>query len=255
MLTHIQNYIRKSASRERLIAQLGPFLATVNTNDALIYFNYAIPEDGAQPSRAEIEALVAFYRQHERTPRLEYLTALVPGLEQTLLAEGFVVERRVPLMVYDAALPRTMTLMPGIELLRPTSDEDFIGMSGAQTEAFRGDSPPDASAIEPAIASGRKFLAAGGISVVARDAASGEIVGAGVCDVPFDQTTEMAGVGVRKAYRRRGIAAAMTAWLVDAALAAGTTTIFLTAAGEDEARVYGRAGFRIISETVHISQQ
>jgi ribosomal protein S18 acetylase RimI-like enzyme len=251
LLTQIQSYIRTAASRDRLTARIGPFLATVNPNEPLIYFNYAIPDDGAQPTPAEVAALVEFYRQNERTPRLEYMPALAPELEQVLHAQGFVVERSVPFMIYDAALPRTMTLKPGIDLLRPMSDEDFMGMAGAQTEAFGGDeSPPDASAVEP----GRQFLAAGGISVVARDAVSGEIVGAGVCDVPFDHTTELAGVGVRATYRRRGIAAAMTAWLVDAALAAGTTTIFLTAAGEDEARVYGRAGFRTISETVHISQ-
>jgi GNAT superfamily N-acetyltransferase len=232
LLTQIQSYIRTAASRDRLTARIGPFLATVNPNEPLIYFNYAIPDDGAQPTPAEVAALVEFYRQNERTPRLEYMPALAPELEQVLHAQGFVVERSVPFMIYDAALPRTMTLKPGIDLLRPMSDEDFMGMAGAQTEAFGGDeSPPDASAVEP----GRQFLAAGGISVVARDAVSGEIV-------------------VRAAYRRRGIAAAMTAWLVDAALAAGTTTIFLTAAGEDEARVYGRAGFRTISETVHISQ-
>lgn len=250
MLTHIQNYIRKSASRDRLTARIGPFLATVNTADSLTYFNYAIPDDGAHPTPADIMALVSFYRQHGRTPRVEYLTALAPDLEPLLLTQDFTVERRIPLMVYDPALPRNLTLTPGIELRLPTSDADFIGMSGAQKEAFGDDSPPDASAVEP----GRAFLAAGGISVIACDATSGEIVGAGSCDVPFDHTTELAGVGVRDAYRRRGIAAAMTAWLVDQALAAGTTNIFLTAAGEDEARVYARAGFRTISETVHISQ-
>lgn len=250
MLSPIQAYIRTAASRDRLTERIGCFLATVDTNNPLTYFNYAIPDDYSQPNAAEVEALVAFYLQHERVPRFEYLTALVPELEPVLLAQGFTVERRVPLMVFDPALPRTITLPAGIELLAPMSTEDFIGMSGAQKEAFGDESLPDASVVDPM----RHFLALGGIAVVARDEASGQVVGTGVCDVPFDHTTELAGIGVRSAYRKRGIAAALSAWLVDTALAAGTTHLFLTAADDAVARIYARAGFRTISETVHISQ-
>jgi len=46
----------------------------------------------------------------------------------------------------------------------------------------------------------------------------------------------------------------MTAWLVERALAAGTTHIFLMAAGEAEARIYGRVGFQQIGAVLHISQ-
>lgn len=250
MLSPIQAYIRTAASRDRLTQRIGCFLATVDTNNPLSYFNYAIPDDYSLPTAADVEALAAFYRQHARVPRLEYLTALVPELEVVLLVQSFVVERKIPLMVFDQSLPRTLALPAGIELLAPTSDEDLIGMSGAQKEAFGDESHPDASVVEPM----RRFLALGGIAVIARDETSGQVVGTGVCDVPFDHTTELAGVGVRRAYRKRGIAAALSAWLVESALAAGTTHIFLTAADDAVARIYARAGFRTISETVHISQ-
>jgi len=43
--------------------------------------------------------------------------------------------------------------------------------------------------------------------------------------------------------RRRGLGAAITGALVDDARAAGVETIFLSAAGDDVARVYERLGF------------
>jgi len=41
------------------------------------------------------------------------------------------------------------------------------------------------------------FAMAGGIAVLARVATTGEPAGAGVCSVPGNQTTEIAGIGVR----------------------------------------------------------
>jgi predicted GNAT family acetyltransferase len=72
--------------------------------------------------------------------------------------------------------------------------------------------------------------------------------------VPIDGITELAGVGVRKPFRRRGIAAALTALLAQDALARGVTTVFLMAAHEAEARIYARVGFSPIGEVLHISQ-
>jgi predicted GNAT family acetyltransferase len=76
----------------------------------------------------------------------------------------------------------------------------------------------------------------------------------GICDVPFDHTTELAAIGVRMSYRRRGIAGAMTAWLVRKAFDMGTTTVFLIAALDAEARIYTRIGFAPIGTVLHISR-
>ncbi|MEH2425026.1 MAG: GNAT family N-acetyltransferase [Nostoc sp.] len=96
-------------------------------------------------------------------------------------------------------------------------------------------------------------LAAGGIAVLACVAATGEPVGAGVCSVLGNQTTEIAGIGVRVAFRRRGIAAALTTRLVREAFDAGVTVAFLMAAHQEEMRIYICAGFSTIGEILHIS--
>ncbi|MEK2492583.1 GNAT family N-acetyltransferase [Kitasatospora purpeofusca] len=61
---------------------------------------------------------------------------------------------------------------------------------------------------------------------------------------PVGEVTEVAGVGTLPSARRRGLAQAVTAALVAHARAGGARTVFLSAADEDVARIYRRAGFR-----------
>jgi ribosomal protein S18 acetylase RimI-like enzyme len=246
----IQAYLRKSASRDRLTEQIGPFLATISPGDANPYLNYAIPNDDALPTSADVDALIAVYRRHERKPRLEYIADLAPQVEPALLAGGFTVEGRLPLMTYTPNAAANGSLPNGIELIAPQTDEEIQGASATMSEAYGGEFVPS-----PDVATRwRRFFAAGGIAALARNQATGEAAGSGLCDVPFSQTCELTSVAVRPAYRRRGIAAAMTAWLVDQAFAAGTTNVFLMAAGEDEARIYSRIGFTQIGSVLHISK-
>ncbi|MFF3115339.1 GNAT family N-acetyltransferase [Kitasatospora sp. NPDC057904] len=61
---------------------------------------------------------------------------------------------------------------------------------------------------------------------------------------PVGPVTEVGGVGTLPAARRRGLGLAVTAALVAHARANGVRTVFLSAADEDVARIYRRAGFR-----------
>ena len=141
-----------------------------------------------------------------------------------------------------------LPIPPDIELIVPVSDAQMLATVTAQNEAY-GDSAPSPEDVN----SLRNSLAAGGIAVLARVVATGEPAGAGVCTVPGNQTTEIAGIGVRVPFRRRGIAGALTTRLVQEAFNAGVTVAFLMAAHEEEARIYTRAGFSITGEILHIS--
>jgi predicted acetyltransferase len=57
------------------------------------------------------------------------------------------------------------------------------------------------------------------------------------------------------AYRRRGIAAAITSYLTAAAHRAGATTAFLTPGGDAEERIYRRAGYRTTDEILFMSRK
>jgi ribosomal protein S18 acetylase RimI-like enzyme len=61
---------------------------------------------------------------------------------------------------------------------------------------------------------------------------------------PRGTVTEIVGVGVLPAFRRRGIAGALTALLARSALADGVETVFCSAEDEDVARLYESTGFR-----------
>jgi len=66
---------------------------------------------------------------------------------------------------------------------------------------------------------------------------------------PRGQVSEMVGVGVLPAFRRRGLAGAVAQLLARQALDSGATTLFCGAESIDVARVYERVGFRRIGTT------
>jgi ribosomal protein S18 acetylase RimI-like enzyme len=245
----IQASILANAVRWRESLRIGPFTATFDPEEDNRYLNYAVPEPGAEPSSDDVAELVAAYRERARVPRLEYIPQLAPAVEAVLLRAGFQVEGRLPLMTCARAEDVKKTAVDGIELVAPVSDEDYRGAASAQWEAYGEEGPP----AEHAVDSLRRSVEAGGVVVLARDSGTGEPAGAGSCTSPEDGLTELTSVGVRPAFRRRGIAEAMTGWLAERAFATGVTGVFLMAAGEAEARIYERAGFTASGEVLHIS--
>jgi len=245
----IQAYLRRAAARGRETERIGPFLATFDGASDNRFLNYAIPDDGAQPSTADVQALTEAYALRGLSPRLEYLPSTAPEVEDALRAGGFEPEGRLPLMTRPSDRVVEPPRPEGIELLIPRSDEELHGATAAQSEAFGGRplSAEDAERL-------RATIASGGIAVAARELATGTIVGAGVCTPPADGVTELAGIGVQVAYRRRGIAGALTARLAEHAFAAGVTTAFLTPGDDGAGRVYERAGFEPTSLMLHIAR-
>jgi ribosomal protein S18 acetylase RimI-like enzyme len=249
-LRRIQSYLRVAAPSGRDHARIGPFLATFNRETDNPYLNYAIPDDDAAPTADDVAALVAAYREAERKPRLEYIPAVAPAVEAVLLEGSFEVEARTPLMVYDPTAATAPPVPAGIELVAASADAELRAAAAVQWEAYEEQGP----VAEHAVRGLRRTLEAGGIVALARDEASGEPAGAGLCGAPHDASTELAAVGVRPSFRRRGIAAAMTGWLAARAAERGIENVFLMADSEAEARIYARAGFRAVSEVLHIGR-
>jgi GNAT superfamily N-acetyltransferase len=243
----LQRYLRATAPQGRDIERVGPFLATYDPTTDHPYLNYAIPDDDAEPTADDVAALIAAYAARGRVARLEYLPAAAPAVEAALLAGGLALEARLAVMTCGAAELRTPADPPGVQLARPADAGERFAMAVAQHAAF-GEPPPERDAFDD----DGDDTPTGAIRILARDVATGEIVGGGVATTPADATTEIAGIGVLASHRRRGIAGAITARLAREAFAAGVTTAFLTPGGDDAHRVYARAGFADTTEMLHL---
>jgi GNAT superfamily N-acetyltransferase len=244
----LHSYIRETAARGREIARFGPFLATFSRKSDNPFLNYAIPDAGARPSESDVDALIGAYRKRGLLPRLEFLTESAPDVEAVLAKAGFTLERRVPLMICTPGSLVALPSVDGFDVLTPSSDAEFAGLISAQNEAF-GET---ASATEEAVEHSRDMLKRGGCAMLARDSATGEAAGGVIATVLIDGCTELAGLGVRAAYRRRGLGTALAEAVTRDAHTKGAQTVFLTPAGPPEERMYATIGYRPAGECVHL---
>jgi ribosomal protein S18 acetylase RimI-like enzyme len=242
----IAAHMRAAAARNPG-GKAGPFTIGLDGHSSHPMRNFAVPDDGAAPSPAEISALVAFFRGHDRIPRLEFIEASAPAVTPALLAAGFTAEARTPVM---ACVPG-MTLTPrdpaGVTVREAAGDADLAAAVGVQHHAYAEPSPGPQD-----IARIRAMTARGGVVTVAVDDQSGSVAGTGLVDVPAPGSGELAAVGVLTAFRRRGIASAVSAHLARTAHARGIKVVFLEAL-PDEEEIYRRTGFAGVSAKVWLS--
>lgn len=245
----IQDYLRAAVTGGRDVEHIGPFLATFSRSSTNRFLNYAIPDDGARPSIGDVDRLIDAYERRGLHPRLEYITRCAPEVEDQLLTSGFTVEGRLALMTCHLGEEQGLPVPSGIELVQPKTDWELLNVRVVQHEAYG--EPETASP-----ADGQRLansLQAGGMAVLARVQDTGNPVGAGEYTALIDGFTEITSIAVSAAFRRRGIAAAMTAWLLRTAFDAGATDPFLMA-NEPEERIYARAGFHTVASILHISR-
>lgn len=243
----VQHHARTLALRVPSHVRVGPFVCRFNPSWSSPYANYAIPDDHAEPTPADVRALISVFAEHERRPRLEYLPSCAPAVESALLAGGFTVEDRPPLM---ACSPDNLTVPPAnpdLEFREPRSDFELDDLAILQHRAFGEEGDPEPGAGTRA----RRVYENGGIVVLARF--RGTPAGGGSCSAPVDGLTELGGIAVAERFRRRGIGAALSAHLTALAHQRGYRVVWLEPADESVERVYARIGFRVIGEKLNIS--
>jgi ribosomal protein S18 acetylase RimI-like enzyme len=264
LLTRIEAYydaVPRTAARAEGI---GPFTLFVNAGPGWPY--YARPSLGATAFTADDVTRVRARQRELGVPEsFEWVAETTPALKAAAEAAGLAVVEH-PLMVLaadghapesvpDRPLPRAV--LDGIAIRFVTPDDDLATLSAVgrvgfgapgtaagsegieRLAAFAAERTPEQTAFE------RDRLRAG--RTVMAEAFAGDMPVAIGSYQPLPDVTEITGVATLPAFRRRGIAAALTQLLVDDAHRRGIALIFLSAGDDDVARIYERVGFRRIA--------
>ncbi|MEW2068018.1 GNAT family N-acetyltransferase [Streptomyces sp. NPDC007346] len=247
MANAVQDYARTLTLRSPAHYRVGPFTVRYNPGWELKYANYAIPDRGAEPTADDVAALVEAFRKRERLPRLEFLPAWAPAVEPALLAAGFTVENRAPLLACGPEDLRTPKPVDGLRVTVPNTEAEFTDAARVQHHGFGGEGEPEPATTEWLRAS------ATGDGVAALAVLDGAPAGAGGCSLAVDGLSELAGLAVAAPFRRRGVGAALSAWLTERAFAQGCRTVWLEPGDADVERIYASIGYRRIGEKVNIS--
>ncbi|MFJ9035888.1 GNAT family N-acetyltransferase [Streptomyces sp. NPDC102406] len=216
------------------------------------YARPALRPDAPPPNASDVRDVRARQRELGAPEAFEWVAETTPGMRAAVEAAGLRVSEH-PLMARDASAP-TPAPHPLVRVL--DADDPFLAGALAL---------PHVAFAHPGTAVGRAGAAELTAEITARAAdgtvpeyqdriRSGRTVlaaavedGVVVCSgmhLPVGDVTEVAGVGTLPAARRRGLGLAVTGALVTDAVAAGVSTVFLSAGDDDVARVYARLGFR-----------
>lgn len=242
----LQASLRGALSGRSDVIPIGPFLAAFDPDDDSPFRNYAVPDDGARPTVEEVEDLRRAFLRRGRLPRLEFLPAAAPAAEDTLLEAGFVTEARLPIMTCAPAQLREPPCPSGVTLEVAEKDVALRQAAGVQNAAYGAPQPQRAD-----IARLQRTVSGGGVVGLARTS-DGAGVGSGLIAAPSGDFAELAAVGVLRAWRGRGIAAALTASLAQRAFDRGIPALMLMAY-ETEQAIYARLGFAPASEIIFMS--
>lgn len=238
--TELQAALRAALSTG--VTRVGPFTVTIDPDATGLFRNYAIPDDQADPTAAEVAALLDFFEDNDRLPRLEFV-APAPTAEQVLGAAGFTVAQRFSLLVLADPADLVLVAPPdGIRLDRPTTDDQLRAVAAMQNTAYGepGVSTADVDRL-------RRGLDNGADVVAAYD--GDRVVGAGQLAAARNGFVELYAVATAASHRRRGVASAVAAEL-SAGASPRSVVPFLQAEGAVEQRMYASRGYRTVGELV-----
>ncbi|MFE7357748.1 GNAT family N-acetyltransferase [Streptomyces sp. NPDC057543] len=247
MDVEVQTHARTLALRSPGHLRVGPFTVRYNPDWSIKYANYAIPDRDAEPTAEDLDVLIAAFRERDRLPRLEYLPGWAPAVEPALLAAGFTVENRAPILACAPGDLLSPKPVDSLVIAEPVTDAEFDAAALVQHHGYGGTGEPEGGEAAWLRA------AAGGGGVAALATVDGVPAGAGGCSIPVDGLSELAGLAVVEAFRRRGIGAALCAHLTATAFERGCRVVWLEPGDADVERIYAGIGYRRVGEKLNIS--
>ena len=250
LLDRIEAYLDAVPRTSAHAEPVGPFSLFVAEVGWPFYARPRLGDDTAINARhvtAVIERQVALGLE----PSIEWVAEVTPDLATAAADAGLTVLSH-PLLVHHD--PLAVPVPDGIRIRRLGAEDEAVAASrvvaglgfaspgteigadgaNARDEALRGHAASDDAYLRARIADGRTVV------VVAEDEHGVLATGS---HQPVADVTEIVGVATLPDHRRRGLGAAITDTLVADALRRDVQVVFLSAGGEDVARVYERVGF------------
>jgi predicted GNAT family acetyltransferase len=256
-LAEIETYYDAVPRTVARAESIGPFTLFVNAGPGWPY--YARPSLGAASFSVEdVQRVCARQRELGVPESFEWVPEITAELAAVVQAAGLPVGYH-PLMLLDAS--RAVTLaQPGegegihVRLATPSDDLPLlnavahVGFNNPGTAVGADDLDAARRVVnrDPAELAFRQARLSTGRSVMAVARIGDQPVGVGSHN-PLESVTEIVGVAVLPAFRRRGVAAALTRLLVADALQRGIRIVFLSANDAGSARIYERIGFQTIA--------
>jgi GNAT superfamily N-acetyltransferase len=249
LLRRIDAYLDAAPRSACRPVEVGPF--TIFLNDGPGWRYYARPTGGvASVSRHDVEALRARQRELGQPESIEWVEELVPSLGEAATRAGLSVASH-PLLRLDEV--RESHALSGIDVRLVEPDDDLAVVQAVAAIAFSNPGtaagPQDERELADVAAGAPQdvlaFVAdrmARGLTVTAAAFVDGVPVSVG-SHQPVAGATEIVGVGTLPAFRRKGLGAAVTSFLVRDALDRGVETVVLSAGDDLIADVYRRVGF------------
>jgi ribosomal protein S18 acetylase RimI-like enzyme len=256
LLERLEAYYDEAPRALARVEEHGPLTLFVAT-DPEGWPYYARPRLGLRDAVTASEVEAVRWRQRELgvPEALEWVHETTPSLRAAGAETGLAIEE-CPLLVLEG-VPRARAGSAAVRLMDP-DDPDLVRVRGAIEAGFdhEGTATGDAGieardewvANQQGRATPSAALVRSGLSVLfgAFEPDVGAVGGGShnPRNVGSAGITEIVGVAALPAYRRRGIAAQLSAELARHALDSGVTTVFCSAAGDDVARIYESVGFR-----------
>ena len=214
------------------------------------YYGRPSGRDGALAD--DVAEVVARQRELGVPRALEWVEEVTPGLAEAATAASLTVHR-YPLLVLDR--PQRAAPVPGVAVRIAGADDRGIAAARAAIEigfahggvdrGRAGTRERDARmrAGDGAADTFVRDLIRDGLAVMAIAESRQGPIGGGSAQ-PRADVAELTGIATLPAFRRRGVGLAITAALVAEVGRRGVEVVFLSAGGDDIARIYERAGFR-----------
>jgi ribosomal protein S18 acetylase RimI-like enzyme len=249
LLARLERYYDEAPRANADAEEHGPFTIFVSQGG---WPYYARPRLGlAEPvSASEVTAVLARLEELGLPRSIEWVDGTTPSLRPAAVAAGIEVED-YPLLVLDG--DPVERLSPAVVRRLGPDDPDLAAVRAAIHVGFDQDdtrtgpasvAERDAKVAEDGDLDTLRTLLATGRSVLygAFDRDLGAVGGGS--HNPRGEVTEIVGVGVLPAHRRRGIAGHLTWALASDAASSGVSTVFMSAGSDDVARIYEGVGFR-----------